>query len=205
MGSGWLAAQIEMQRPHLALWIPVLFAVGIAAYFQVPAEPPGWMLAAIATFLAMGLGTLFRIGPTARILLLALMLPLAGFAVAGLRARLVAAPVLPHAMTVNVEGDVIGLDRSGSDRPRVGEKRPPGWAVGRCPALPPGNLATLTHAIAPISSRPISIRRISLVPAPISISLASRKMRETGLSFMKPVPPIACTAWWATTIASSLA
>ncbi|MCC0066427.1 MAG: competence protein, partial [Rhodovulum sp.] len=82
MGSGWLAAQIETQRPHLALWIPVLFAVGIAAYFQVAAEPPGWMLAAIATFLAMGLGTLFRIGPTARILLLALMLPLAGFAVA---------------------------------------------------------------------------------------------------------------------------
>ena len=74
MGSGWLAAQIETQRPHLALWIPVLFAVGIAAYFQVAAEPPGWMLAAIATFLAMGLGTLFRIGPTARILLLALML-----------------------------------------------------------------------------------------------------------------------------------
>ena len=119
MGSGWLAAQIETQRPHLALWIPVLFAVGIAAYFQVAAEPPGWMLAAIATFLAMGLGTLFRIGPTARILLLALMLPLAGFAVAGLRARLVAAPVLPHAMSVNVEGDVVGLDRSGSDRPRV--------------------------------------------------------------------------------------
>ena len=50
------------------------------------------------------------------------------------------------------------------------------------------------HPIAPISSRPISMRRISLVPAPISISFASRKMRATGVSFMKPMPPIACTA-----------
>lgn len=47
---------------------------------------------------------------------------------------------------------------------------------------------------AAINSRPISIRRISLVPAPISISLASRNNRLTGVSFMNPVPPIACTA-----------
>ena len=38
------------------------------------------------------------------------------------------------------------------------------------------------HHIAPIISRPTSMRRISDVPAPISISLASRKMRPTGLS-----------------------
>ena len=38
------------------------------------------------------------------------------------------------------------------------------------------------HAIEAIISRPISMRRISDVPAPISINLASRKMRPTGLS-----------------------
>ena len=32
---------------------------------------------------------------------------------------MVAAPVLPHEMTANVEGRVVGLDRSASDRPRV--------------------------------------------------------------------------------------
>ncbi len=47
------------------------------------------------------------------------------------------------------------------------------------------------HPIAPMSSRPISIRRISLVPAPISISLASRKMRATAESFRNPAPPMA--------------
>lgn len=50
------------------------------------------------------------------------------------------------------------------------------------------------HPIAPIIWRPTSMRRISDVPAPISISLASRKMRATGASFRNPAPPIACTA-----------
>ena len=50
------------------------------------------------------------------------------------------------------------------------------------------------HPIAAIISRPTSIRRISEVPAPISISLASRKIRATGASDRKPAPPIACTA-----------
>ena len=55
----------------------------------------------------------------ARVLLLALILPGLGFTAAALRARAVAAPVLPHEMTANVEGRVIGLDRSASERPRV--------------------------------------------------------------------------------------
>ena len=42
-----------------------------------------------------------------------------GFGAAALRSRVVAAPVLAHEMTVNVEGRIIGLDRSASDRPRV--------------------------------------------------------------------------------------
>src|SRR5688572_339785 len=39
-------------------------------------------------------------------------------------------------------------------------------------------------AVARNSSRPISMRRISLVPAPISYSLASRRMRPAGYSLM---------------------
>ena len=41
MGSR-LAALIESQRPQLALWVPVLFGLGIALYFASPAEPPGF-------------------------------------------------------------------------------------------------------------------------------------------------------------------
>ena len=36
------------------------------------------------------------------------------------------------------------------------------------------------HAVSRNSSRPISMRRISLVPAPISYSLASRSSRPVG-------------------------
>ncbi len=57
-----------------------------------------------------------------------------------------------------------------------------------------GKCASLPHPIAPINSRPTSIRRISDVPAPISISFASRNKRLTAESFMNPAPPIACTA-----------
>ena len=62
----------------------------------------------------------------------------------------------------------------------------------------------MAYAVAFISSRPISIRRISEVPAPISISFASRMIRLTGLSFRNPAPPIACTACTACSIAFSL-
>lgn len=119
MGSGWLAAGLERQRAHLPLWIPVLFATGIGGYFAAPAEPPGWMLAALAAVIVMALATLPRAGEFARIALIAALLPAAGFSVAAFRTVLVTAPVLPYPMTVNVEGRVIGLDRSGSDRPRV--------------------------------------------------------------------------------------
>src|SRR5690625_2789288 len=51
------------------------------------------------------------------------------------------------------------------------------------------------------SSRPISMRRISLVPAPMSYSLASRKRRPVGYSLIWPVPPRACIASSATSTA----
>lgn len=69
-----------------------------------------------------------------------------------------------------------------------------GWHV---PFPRIGQTGEAHQLIAPINSRPINMRRISDVPAPISISLASRNMRLTGLSVRNPAPPMACTAWWA--------
>jgi hypothetical protein len=53
----------------------------------------------------------------------------------------------------------------------------------RCENLVPTSLEgaiDLLHAVLSNSSRPISMRRISLVPAPISYSLASRSKRPVG-------------------------
>jgi competence protein ComEC len=114
-----IAALVEAQRPRLALWIPVFYAFGIAGYFAAPSEPSGSMLAGLGAALALVAATLLRAGPMARLLLVALLLPGIGFGAAALRARAVAAPVLAGEITANLEGRVIGLDRSASERPRV--------------------------------------------------------------------------------------
>jgi competence protein ComEC len=119
VGARWLPALIEAQRPHLALWLPVLFGAGIGVYFLLPGEPEGWMLATLLVVGAVGATALVRTNAVARVLLLMLLVPAAGFGAAAMRARAVAAPVLDHPMTVNVEGRLIGLDRSASDRRRV--------------------------------------------------------------------------------------
>ncbi len=54
-----------------------------------------------------------------RVVLLAALLPGLGFGAAALRTRAVAAPVLAYEMTANLQGRIVGLDRSASDRPRV--------------------------------------------------------------------------------------
>jgi competence protein ComEC len=119
VGNGRLAALLEAQRPNLALWAPVFLALGIALYFALPAEPDGWMLAALAGGMAVAAATLLCVGPLGRTLILAALLPGLGFGLAALRSAMVAAPVLPYEMTAIVEGRVVGLDRSASDRPRV--------------------------------------------------------------------------------------
>ena len=63
MGAERLAAAIEAQRPNLALWIPVLYGLGIAVYFALPAEPQGWMLAALGGLALVFAGTALRAGP----------------------------------------------------------------------------------------------------------------------------------------------
>lgn len=119
MGRTLLAGLIETQRPHLALWVPVLFGCGIGGYFALAAEPDRWMLVAVAALLGMTVVTLPRVDGLARILLALVVVPGLGFAAAAVRTHVVAAPVLPAPMTVAVEGRLIGLDRSGSNRPRV--------------------------------------------------------------------------------------
>jgi diaminopimelate epimerase len=51
-------------------------------------------------------------------------------------------------------------------------------------AAAPASTARAGHIVSENNSRPISMRRISLVPAPISYSLASRHSRPRGYSLM---------------------
>lgn len=114
-----LARIVEGQRAHLPLWAPVCFGVGIAVYFAAPTEPALWTLGAVGGLALVGFGTWLRAGPLLAVLLAALILVALGYCASGLRARAVAAPVLPREMTVAVEGRVAGLSRSASNRTRV--------------------------------------------------------------------------------------
>ncbi|MEM0946568.1 MAG: ComEC/Rec2 family competence protein [Pseudomonadota bacterium] len=114
-----MAARIlDAQRGALFPWVPVAFGIGIGAYFALRFEPgPGlWLLAAALSILLLG-GCL-RFGQ-ARPLLIALLLILAGLGAAALRTELVAEPVLGFRYHGAIEGRVIAIDRSASDKMRL--------------------------------------------------------------------------------------
>ena len=87
MGADRLAALIEAQRPHLALWIPVLYGLGIALYFARARRAAGLDAGGARRRALVGLGTLVRAGPVARVLLLLALLPAVGFGGGGAAQR----------------------------------------------------------------------------------------------------------------------
>ncbi|AWZ22081.1 competence protein [Roseovarius sp. TM1035] len=110
----WLA-----QRGALFPWVPVGLACGVGTYFALLREPSVAALwgcggAALCSALLAARGREWS-GP----LLWTVALVLAGFALAGLRAHLVAGPVLGWRYYGPVEGRIVGIDRSASDALRL--------------------------------------------------------------------------------------
>lgn len=112
--AGWL-----LQRGALFPWAPVMLACGIGGYFALHSEPSPMLLLACGGG-AAGLMLAARAGREwSGPCLWAAALLLAGFALAGLRAHLVAAPVLGWRSYGPVEGRIVGIDRSASDALRL--------------------------------------------------------------------------------------
>ncbi len=108
-----------MQRGSLFPWVPVLLACGIGAYFSLKVEPPVALLCACGGA-AGALAAIARLGRDwGAPFLWVLVLVLAGFALAGLRAHLVAGPVLGWRYYGPVEGRIVAIDRSASDAVRL--------------------------------------------------------------------------------------
>ena len=112
--SLWLA-----QRGALFAWAPVALGLGIGGYFALRVEPPPWLLVAAAGFAAVCALTAWRAGALLSPLLWMLALVAAGFALAGERARGVAAPVLGFRYYGPVEGRIVAIDRSAADALRL--------------------------------------------------------------------------------------
>ena len=127
-----------LARPSLAIragimpWVPVWLSLGIGGWFLLPHEPGARFylsLAILGAALALAPVLMLRLAESGRlswdwldrgrIAALALLLAVAGAELVGLRAHMVAAPVLDFRYYGPVEGRVIGIDRSSGDRIRL--------------------------------------------------------------------------------------
>lgn len=115
----WLNAAQQGQRGYLMPWSPVFFGIGVAIYFALPVEPglPVYGAAVVLGLLAAILGRWRRetAGPLATV---AILLAL-GICAAGLRSHQVAGPVLGFRYYGPIEGRIVAVDRSASDRLRL--------------------------------------------------------------------------------------
>jgi competence protein ComEC len=115
----WLNAVQQGQRGYLMPWSPVFFGIGVAMYFAMPVEPGrmAYGLAGAAALLAAFLGRWRRetLGPLATAVLLVAL----GLCTAGLRTAQVAGPVLGFRYYGPIEGRIVVVDRSASDRLRL--------------------------------------------------------------------------------------
>ena len=110
---------LEEARGRLFGFVPVFLALGIGLWFALPYEPEaGFYLATVAGLAACL--SLARFGPGVLApLVMALACCLAGIAASGLRAHLVAAPMLEYRYYGPVQGRIIAIDRSQSDALRL--------------------------------------------------------------------------------------
>ncbi len=112
------AGIFDRQRDHLFPWVPVALATGVGLYFASPSEPTlvHWTLLALSILICL----VAWIGPARQWpLIIALGLVLLGTALAGLRAHSVAEPVLGFRYYGPIEGRIVGIDRSASDKVRL--------------------------------------------------------------------------------------
>ncbi|WP_456391299.1 ComEC/Rec2 family competence protein [Profundibacter sp.] len=107
------------QRGHLFAWVPVCLAFGVGIYFDLKIEPAGGAYGALSALAAAFAVAALWLGERMRPLYLATFLVVAGILVAGTRAHMVAEPVLGFRYYGPVEGRVVKVDRSQSDKVRL--------------------------------------------------------------------------------------
>jgi len=110
---------LDHQRGHLFAWTPVFLGIGIAVYFALPVEPTDQMVRWGWFALACLCGLVWYAPADMRPLVAAIALIIAGGLLGSFRANIMAAPTLEWRYYGAVEGRVIGIDRSQSDKPRV--------------------------------------------------------------------------------------
>lgn len=112
---------LERQRGHLLPWAPVFFAIGILIYFNLRFEPKPLIVYTLCVLLVF-ITALFwhrKIHSFWVFFLVAFMLIALGFTTILWRAHNVAAPVLKNHYQGTIEGRIIKIDKSFSNKPRL--------------------------------------------------------------------------------------
>lgn len=155
----WLDAAQQGQRGYLMPWAPVFFGIGVALYFALPREPETALWATVAA--AGGAAALLArwrretLGPLATALLLVAL----GLGAGGARTATVAGPVLEFRYYGPVEGRIVAIDRSASDRLRLTLDRV--VLADTDPARVPHRVRVSLHGDQP-SFRPVAGARVAL-------------------------------------------
>jgi len=102
--SGMLFATFSVERERWFLWIPPVFALGIAAYFKLRWEP-GWLASFVPIVICAVLVWLLR-SSRFNVIVHAALIAAAGFGVAKLRTESVRAPVLVQVLP---SAEVVGV------------------------------------------------------------------------------------------------
>lgn len=119
MGLDDLSGVLFSQRHRFGLWVPVWLGLGVSLYFTLRFEPTTPHILTVCG-VTIGCAALTRVGPDAlRILAWCPVFLCLGFLVALTRAHQVGAPKLGWHYYGAVEGIIVQLDRSGSDKPRI--------------------------------------------------------------------------------------
>ncbi len=111
----WLSAQ----RGHLFPWVPVMLAVGIGFYFSLRFEPSAVALGSCCVACFACAVAARWVGEGLRPLIVALVFVGGGFCLAAAHAHWVKAPVLTWRYYGPIEGRIVKIDTSNSDKPRI--------------------------------------------------------------------------------------
>ena len=114
-----VTAALQAQAQNLMHWTALGFGLGIATYFGVSREPGAavFLEVSLSASLCAVLAVRLRNGIVRLLIVIAVVA--AGFSWSQYRAYSVAGPVLSERFYGAVQGRVIGIDRSLSEKPRL--------------------------------------------------------------------------------------
>ncbi len=112
-------AEFVRQQGYFFPWAPVFYGLGIALYFALRVEPTAvhWTLVGLGIVLTTLVA--WRAREAARPLIVACLIALVGFGVAGSKAHRVAEETLSFRFYGAIEGRIVKVDRSASDALRL--------------------------------------------------------------------------------------